>query len=142
MFVRLPEFLDKLVTLIISISAEKLTNQGMFSAQAKLNSKLMEAFPEDSAQQELIRGVFFFLPHVNREEKTSKLKEVRFDKPIILRHYGDHREKTFSKTQKFQTGMTVTPELTYGKPQIPVVKKADTAQRKLHYGLNDGSSFI
>ena len=34
--------------------------------------------------------------------------------------------------------MTVTPELIYGKPQIPVVKKAGTAERKLHYGLNDG----
>ncbi|CAM9991591.1 unnamed protein product [Bubo scandiacus] len=76
------------------------------------------------------------------EEQASKLKEVGSDKPIILRHYGDHREETFSKTQKVQTGMTVTPELTYGKPQIPVVKKAGTAQRKLHYGLNDGSSFI
>ncbi|KAM6092025.1 uncharacterized protein LJ206_005259 [Theristicus caerulescens] len=76
------------------------------------------------------------------EEKASKLKEVAFDKPIILRHYGDHREETFSKTWKVQTGMTVTPELTYDKPQIPVVRKAGTAQRKLHYGLNDGSSFI
>ncbi|KAM6284970.1 uncharacterized protein M6G45_005650 isoform 2-T3 [Spheniscus humboldti] len=76
------------------------------------------------------------------EEKTSKLKEVGFDKPIILRHYGDHREETFSKTWKIQAGMTVTPELTYGKPQIPVAKKAGRAQRKLHYGLNDGSSFI
>ncbi|XP_032866060.2 uncharacterized protein LOC116965711 [Tyto alba] len=76
------------------------------------------------------------------EQQTSKLKDVGFDKPIILRHYGDHKEETFSKTWKVQTGMTVTPELTYGKPQIPVVKKAGTTQRKLHYGLNDGSSFI
>ncbi|XP_075598987.1 uncharacterized protein LOC142600060 [Balearica regulorum gibbericeps] len=74
------------------------------------------------------------------EEQTSKLREVGFDKPIILRHYGDHREETFSKTWKVQTGMTVTPELTYGKPEIPGAEKA--AQRKLHYGLNDGSSFI
>ncbi|XP_064899390.1 uncharacterized protein LOC110365650 isoform X3 [Columba livia] len=76
------------------------------------------------------------------EERTSKLKEVGFDKPIKLRHYGDHREETFFKTWKGPTNVTVTPELTHGKPQIPVVKKADTAQRKLHYGLNDGSSFI
>nr|XP_013802904.1 PREDICTED: uncharacterized protein C3orf20 homolog isoform X2 [Apteryx mantelli mantelli] len=38
--------------------------------------------------------------------------------------------------------MTVTPELLYGKPQIPVAKKTDSAQRKLHYELNDGSSLI
>ncbi|XP_051470498.1 uncharacterized protein LOC127382643 [Apus apus] len=76
------------------------------------------------------------------EEQTSKLKEMRFDKPVILRHYGDPRDETSSKTWNVQTGMTVTPELTYGKPQIPVGKKAGTAKRKLHYVLNDGSSFI
>ncbi|PKU47267.1 hypothetical protein llap_2443 [Limosa lapponica baueri] len=76
------------------------------------------------------------------EEQTSKLKEVGFDKPIILWHYGNHREETFSKTWKVQTAMTVTPELTYGKPQIPMVKNTDIAQRRVHCGLNDGSFFI
>jgi len=66
---------------------------------------------------------------------------VGFDKSILW-HFGDHREKTFSKTQKVEIGMTFTPELTYGKPQIPVLKKAGTVQSKLHYGLNNGSSFI
>ncbi|XP_021245147.1 uncharacterized protein C3orf20 homolog isoform X3 [Numida meleagris] len=76
------------------------------------------------------------------KEQASNLKEVGFDKPIILRHYGDYREETFPRTWKDQSGRTVTSELPYGKPQIPVVKKANTAQRKLHYRLNDGSSFI
>ncbi|XP_064366478.1 uncharacterized protein LOC112997284 [Dromaius novaehollandiae] len=76
------------------------------------------------------------------KEQASKQKEAGFDKPIIFRHYGDHREETLPKTWKGQTGMTVTPELLYGKPQTPVAKKTDSAQRKLHYELNDGSSLI
>lgn len=56
------------------------------------------------------------------------MKEVGFDKPTILWHYGDYREETFPRTRKVQAGMTVTPEPPYGKQQNPVVKKADTAR--------------
>ncbi|XP_071620951.1 uncharacterized protein C3orf20 homolog isoform X3 [Heliangelus exortis] len=77
-----------------------------------------------------------------RKEQTSKLKEVGLDKPIILRHYGDHRDETLSKTWRAQSDMTIGPELACDKPQIPVVKKTGTTQGKLHYRLNDGSSFI
>ncbi|XP_032299849.1 uncharacterized protein C3orf20 homolog isoform X1 [Coturnix japonica] len=76
------------------------------------------------------------------KEQASNLKEVGSEKPIILRHYGDYREETFPRTRKVQAGRTVTSELPYDEAHFPVVKSANTAQRKLHYRLNDGSSFI
>ncbi|XP_077790945.1 uncharacterized protein LOC114605895 [Podarcis muralis] len=75
-------------------------------------------------------------------EQLSKLKESGFDKPIILRHYGDIKKETFPQNIKGQPSKKVSSESLYEKPQLPVIKQADPALKKMHYGLVDGSSFI
>ncbi|XP_053262976.1 uncharacterized protein LOC128422670 isoform X4 [Podarcis raffonei] len=75
-------------------------------------------------------------------EQLSKLKESGFDKPIILRHYGDIKKETFPQNIKGRPSKKVSSESLYEKPQLPVIKQAEPALKKLHYGLVDGSSFI
>nr|XP_008176965.2 uncharacterized protein LOC101948618 [Chrysemys picta bellii] len=74
-------------------------------------------------------------------DRISKLKEAGFDQPVILRHYGDTVRENIPKKFKGQTCKNLF-ELLNGKPQIPAIKQADPALRKLHYGLIDGSSLI
>ncbi|XP_051807829.1 uncharacterized protein C3orf20 isoform X2 [Acanthochromis polyacanthus] len=57
--------------------------------------------------------------------------------PLILRHYGDVNAKLKNRRKKAET-----PTLVDGMPQIPKVKQEDPVQHKLHYRINDGSSFI
>ncbi|XP_067415891.1 uncharacterized protein [Emydura macquarii macquarii] len=75
-------------------------------------------------------------------DQIAKQKEAGFDRPVILRHYGDTLRENFAKKFKGQTCKTFLSELLNGKPQIPAIKQADPALRKLHYGLIDGSSLI
>ncbi|XP_068794090.1 uncharacterized protein [Struthio camelus] len=126
------------------------TSQSPVAISFSLSSKICEERgwifqPSDSNAEDLpyVRALKR-LQQIQKQikEQVSEQKEAGFGKPIILRHYGDPREENFLKTWKGQTGMTVTPALLYGKPQIPMAKKTDPPQRKLHYGLNDGSSLI
>ncbi|XP_019399458.1 PREDICTED: uncharacterized protein LOC109315949 [Crocodylus porosus] len=75
-------------------------------------------------------------------DRLSKLKSAGFDKPVILRHYGDGGREIFNKKLKRQTSKTFAFELLNGKPQIPTIKQMDPAWKKLHYGLTDGSSLV
>ncbi|XP_035520938.1 uncharacterized protein LOC118330497 [Morone saxatilis] len=59
------------------------------------------------------------------------------NKPLILRHYGDSKLKDWRARRKAQPVTLVN-----GIPQVPEVKQPEPAQQKLHYRINDGSSFI
>ncbi|XP_071351097.1 uncharacterized protein C3orf20-like isoform X2 [Trachinotus anak] len=61
------------------------------------------------------------------------------NKPLMLRHYGEARAKLKDgrARRKAQPATLVN-----GIPQIPEVKQRDPARQKLHYRINDGSSFI
>lgn len=67
-----------------------------------------------------------------------QITEQDLKAPLLLCHYGDTKAKLKDRG-KAQLASIVT-----GKPQKPKVKQKDTAetQQKLHYRINDGSSFI
>ncbi|XP_049430335.1 uncharacterized protein C3orf20-like [Epinephelus fuscoguttatus] len=59
---------------------------------------------------------------------------------LILRHYGDAKAKLKDRRAR-RKAQPVT--VVNGMPQIPEMKQQDlTQQQKLHYRINDGSSFI
>ncbi|KAI3371175.1 hypothetical protein L3Q82_023797, partial [Scortum barcoo] len=61
------------------------------------------------------------------------------NKPLILRHYGEAKAKLKDRrVQKKAQPAT----LVNGMPQIPETKQQDPTQQKLHYRIDDGSSFI
>ncbi|XP_069384186.1 uncharacterized protein C3orf20-like isoform X2 [Paralichthys olivaceus] len=59
--------------------------------------------------------------------------------PLILCHYGDAKAnmKSIRSRRKSQEAVLVN-----GIPRIPEMKQPDPAQQKLHYRIDDGSSFI
>ncbi|XP_050929201.1 uncharacterized protein C3orf20 isoform X1 [Lates calcarifer] len=61
------------------------------------------------------------------------------NKPLILRHYGEAKAKLKDRRTRRKAQPAT---LVNGIPQIPEVKQQDPAQQKLHYRVNDGSSFI
>ncbi|XP_042267790.1 uncharacterized protein C3orf20-like [Thunnus maccoyii] len=63
--------------------------------------------------------------------------EQDLNKPLILRHYGDAKAKLKDKRTRSKPATLVN-----GMPQIPELKQQDPACKKLHYRINDGSSFI
>ncbi|MEQ2193702.1 hypothetical protein XENOCAPTIV_010443, partial [Xenoophorus captivus] len=62
--------------------------------------------------------------------------EEDLNKALILRHYGDGKGELNERRRK-----TSVP-LVNGLPQKPEVNLPNPDQQKLHYGINDGSSFI
>ncbi|XP_053108021.1 uncharacterized protein LOC128326012 isoform X2 [Hemicordylus capensis] len=74
-------------------------------------------------------------------KQLSKLEESGFDKPIILRHFDDVKKENVPKNRGW-TCKKIFSEVLKEKPQLPVIKQAGPAFKKLHYGLVDGSSFI
>ncbi|XP_069485918.1 uncharacterized protein [Ambystoma mexicanum] len=79
------------------------------------------------------------LAQIPINKQLSKLKEDGFDKPVVLRHYDETRKEAFIKFKK-ATKNSHSSVLLDGKPQIPQVKQANPALKKLHYSLIDGSS--
>ncbi|XP_043980449.1 uncharacterized protein LOC122835438 [Gambusia affinis] len=57
----------------------------------------------------------------------------------ILRHYGDGRGELTNDRRRRRTAVAPLVDVL---PQIPEVKLPNPVQRKLHYRINDGSSFI
>ncbi|XP_034444966.1 uncharacterized protein C3orf20-like isoform X2 [Hippoglossus hippoglossus] len=67
-------------------------------------------------------------------QQTPKLSS-----PLRLCHYGEAKAKVKSSRARRKSGSSV---LVNGIPRIPEVKQPDPAQKKLHYRIDDGSSFI
>lgn len=82
-------------------------------------------------QKRLHLTVFIFL---RRKLPTT---ELDLNEQLILRHYGDTKANVTRRRRKDHPSSLVN-----GMPQIPEVKQQDPAQQKLHYRINDGSSFI
>ncbi|CAB1452716.1 unnamed protein product [Pleuronectes platessa] len=70
----------------------------------------------------------------NPAQQTPKLSS-----PLRLCHYGEAKAKVKSSRARRKSGSTVSVN---GIPRIPEVKQPDPAQKKLHYRIEDGSSFI
>lgn len=74
-------------------------------------------------------------------KQTTEQAERGLNKPPILRHYGD--AKPHVKHQKTGGGSGGGGK-TWPYPQIPEVNQEDqdSPRQKLHYRINDGSSFL
>ncbi|XP_052322472.1 uncharacterized protein C3orf20-like isoform X1 [Oncorhynchus keta] len=75
-------------------------------------------------------------------KQTTEQAESGLNKPPILRHYGD--AKPHFKHQKKTGGGSGGGGKTWPYPQIPEVNQEDqdSPRQKLHYRINDGSSFL
>ncbi|XP_041692651.1 uncharacterized protein LOC121531480 [Coregonus clupeaformis] len=75
-------------------------------------------------------------------KQTTEQAESGLNKPPILRHYGD--DKPHVKHQQKTGGGSGGGGKFWPYPQIPEVKQEDqdSPRQKLHYRINDGSSFI
>ncbi|XP_032379593.1 uncharacterized protein C3orf20 isoform X2 [Etheostoma spectabile] len=76
---------------------------------------------------------------VARSPEKLQTAEQDLNKPLILRHYGDAKAQLKDRGAR-RTAQPVT--VVDGMPQIPEVKQQDPARQKLHYRINDSSSFI
>ncbi|XP_069551270.1 uncharacterized protein C3orf20-like [Brachyistius frenatus] len=72
-----------------------------------------------------------------RNPEKLQTKKQDLNKPLILRHYTDVKAKLKDRGNKDQSISLVN-----GMPHIPEVRLQKPVQQKLHYRLNDGSSFI
>uniref|UniRef100_A0A3B4VKR3 FAM194 C-terminal domain-containing protein n=1 Tax=Seriola dumerili TaxID=41447 RepID=A0A3B4VKR3_SERDU len=77
--------------------------------------------------------------HAARNPEKLQTAGQNLKKPLVLRHYGEARAKLKDgrARRKAQPATLVN-----GIPQIPKVKQQDPARQKLHYRIDDGSSFI
>ncbi|CAM4485198.1 unnamed protein product [Caretta caretta] len=115
-----------------------------FSLSSKLSEERGWSFLHSDSKSEDLEWKVPFAWAVERlrqaqiqiNNQISKLKEAGFDRPVILRHYGDTVRENISKKFKKRTCKTLF-ELLNGKPQTPAIKQADPALRKLHYGPSD-----
>ncbi|CDQ95975.1 unnamed protein product [Oncorhynchus mykiss] len=75
-------------------------------------------------------------------KQRTEQAESGLNKPPILRHYGD--AKPHFKHQKKTGGGSGGVDNTWPYPQIPEVNQEDqdSLRQKLHYRINDGSSFL
>ncbi|XP_059192145.1 uncharacterized protein C3orf20-like [Centropristis striata] len=74
-----------------------------------------------------------------RSPEKLQAAEERVNRPLILRHYGDAKAKLKDRRARRKAQPAA---LVNGMPQIPEVKQQDPVRQKLHYRINDGSSFI
>ncbi|CAG5957800.1 unnamed protein product, partial [Menidia menidia] len=72
-----------------------------------------------------------------RHPEKLKTSEQDRSKPVVIRHYGDAKTKTKREGSKVQPAALVN-----GMPHIPEIKLQDSVRQKLHYRIDDGSSFI
>ncbi|KAK1887980.1 putative protein C3orf20 [Dissostichus eleginoides] len=117
-------------TVSFSISSNSCSNPGWI-----IQSKLPSC---DDAQQ--IRLCQWVVERLQAARSLQKLQtEQDLNKPLILRHYGDAKVKLKERRarRKVQPAALVN-----GMPQVPEMKPMDPSRQKLHYRINDGSSFI
>ncbi|XP_034001911.1 uncharacterized protein LOC117494975 isoform X2 [Trematomus bernacchii] len=117
-------------TVSFSISSNSCSNPGWI-----IQSKLPSC---DEAQQ--IRLCQWVVERLQAARSLQKLQtEQDLNKPLILRHYGDAKVKLKDRRarRKVQPAALVN-----GMPQVPEMKPMDPSRQKLHYRINDGSSFI
>ncbi|KAM9754804.1 uncharacterized protein ACNS7B_007558 [Menidia menidia] len=72
-----------------------------------------------------------------RHPEKLQTSEQDRSKPVVIRHYGDAKTKTKRDGSKVQPAPLVN-----GMPHIPEIKLQDSVRQKLHYRIDDGSSFI
>ncbi|XP_039989578.1 uncharacterized protein C3orf20-like isoform X3 [Xiphias gladius] len=74
-----------------------------------------------------------------RNPEKLRTAGQRVNRTLMLLHYGEAKAKLKERRAR---GKAQPAALVNGIPQIPEVKQQDPAQRKLHYRIDDGSSFI
>lgn len=85
----------------------------------------------------LLSKVFLTAQNYSLSHRKVQKAEKNQDKPLLLRYYGGAKPKDRRAKRKTQPSTLVN-----GIPQIPEVMQQNAAQQKLHYRINDGSSFI
>ena len=90
--------------------------------------------------RQLERAVLQALKQITQSSHRKLQTADQHMKPLIRRHYGDAKETVKDRTSRRKKAQPAT--LVNGLPQIPEVKQQDPARQKLHYRINDGSSFI
>ncbi|XP_063765818.1 uncharacterized protein C3orf20-like isoform X2 [Eleginops maclovinus] len=117
-------------TFSFSISSSSCSNPGWI-----IQSKLPSC---DEPQQ--IGLCQWVVERLQAARSLNKLQtEQDLNKPLILRHYGDAK----SKLKDRRARRKVQPAaLVNGMPRVPEIKPQDPTRQKLHYRINDGSSFI
>ncbi|KAJ8374182.1 hypothetical protein SKAU_G00047620 [Synaphobranchus kaupii] len=73
------------------------------------------------------------------KEQNAKLAESGFTQPLLLRHYGDVKRDCAGRQRQGGRACAFPPN---HRPSIPEPRQEDPFQQKLHYGINDGTSFL
>ncbi|XP_068458349.1 uncharacterized protein C3orf20-like isoform X2 [Clinocottus analis] len=127
---KLPSTAQSSITARFSISSDSCSNPGWIF-------QLKRPSCDEPQQISLCQWVLARL-QAARSPETLQTSAQDLCKSLILRHYGD--AKTKLKDRRVRTGRPAT--LVNGMPRIPEVKQQDPERRKLHYRMEDGSSFI
>ncbi|XP_068579448.1 uncharacterized protein C3orf20-like [Cebidichthys violaceus] len=115
-------------TVSFSISSNSCSNPGWITQPTQPSC--------DEPQISLCQWVVERL-HASRSPKKLQTAVQDLSKPLILRHYGDAKAKLKDRRSTAQPATLVD-----GMPRIPEVKQQDPEWQKLHYRMEDGSSFI
>ncbi|KAH0616758.1 hypothetical protein JD844_028129, partial [Phrynosoma platyrhinos] len=118
---------DSSATISFSLSSKLCKEKGWVSQHSGSDTKDLEwKIPYIWAVERLqLAKIQMYLNGIT--EQLSQLKESGFDKPVILRHYGNTRKDIFGKTfhQNIRKYMRkrVSSDNLYEKPQLPGIKK-------------------
>lgn len=96
---------------------------------------------QDTTSNEDISSYKWALEQLQGARIPLKIQTLEQDlnRSLILRHYGEAQSKLKDRSEKRKARPAT---LVNGLPQIPEVKQLDPHRQKLHYRINDGSSFI
>ncbi|XP_015207758.2 uncharacterized protein C3orf20 homolog [Lepisosteus oculatus] len=124
------------VTISFSMSSKNCEEQGWIVLQ-------QEPKPDDPEWTSLCGWAVerLRLAQVPIKEQIAKMEEQGFTKPILLYHYGDARKATIAKHKK-ELNKNCLFALINGRPCLPELRQEDKSLQKLHYRINDGTSFI
>ncbi|XP_074488535.1 uncharacterized protein C3orf20-like isoform X1 [Sebastes fasciatus] len=117
-------------TTSFSLSSDRCSNAGWIIQQKQ---------PSYDEPEQQIRLCQWVLEKLRAATSAEKLQTAEQDLNLIFRYYGDPEPKLKDRRarKKVQPATLVN-----GMPQIPEVKQQDPEQQKLHYKINNGSSFI
>lgn len=66
-----------------------------------------------------------------------------FDKPVVVRYYGDTKKETLLKYRKSPTKCSANPVYRGGKPRIPsIIDERNEGRRPMQASHIDGTSVI
>ncbi|XP_064175778.1 uncharacterized protein LOC135246146 isoform X3 [Anguilla rostrata] len=79
------------------------------------------------------------LAQIPIKEQEAELAERGFTHPLLLRHYGDGKRDCAGGRRR---GGVACPFPSHRGPSVPEPRQEEPAPQKLHYRINDGTSFL